>query len=98
VRTKEMRDELNEANKRVTFMKNDVRSAERDLSESEQDKDAMRKSLACNVSKIESLIGSARSMRAHRATMKESINVLRRKKKEREEVYVSFTFVCPVSF
>ena len=96
VRTKEIRDELDEANKRVTYMKTDVRSAERDLSVSEQAKDALRKSLACNVSKIESLIGSARSMRAHRATMKESINVLRRKKKEREEVYVSFIFVCPV--
>jgi hypothetical protein len=76
-----MRDQLNEANKRVTLMKNDVRSAERDLSASEQDKDALRKSLACNVSKIESLIRSARSMGAHRAAMKESINVLRRKKK-----------------
>ena len=91
-----MRDQLNEANKNVTAMKHIVRAAERDLTVCEQDKDSMRKSLACNVSKIESLIGSARSMRAHRATMKESINVLRRKKKEREEVYVSFPFVCPV--
>ena len=81
VRTKVMREQLNEANKRVVLLKNDVRSAERELSASEQDKDALRKSLACNVSKIESLIGSARSMRAHRATMKESINVIRRKKK-----------------
>ncbi len=41
-----MRDQLNEANKSVTSMKNDVRSAERDLSVSERDKDALRKSLS----------------------------------------------------
>ena len=93
-----MRDELDEANKRVTYMKTDVRSAERDLSVSEQAKDALRKSLACNVSKIESLIGSARSMRAHRATMKESINVLRRKKKRAGGGLCPPALVLPVLF
>ena len=87
-----MRDQLDEANKHVTAMKHVVRSAERDLTVSEQDKDSMRKSLACNVSKIERLIGSARTMRAHRATMKEGINAIRRKKIEREEVHVAFFY------
>ena len=84
-----MRDQLNEANKNVTAMKHVVRAAERDLTVCEQDKDSMRKSLACNVSKIERLIVSARTMRAQRETMKKGINASRRKKKKREEVYVA---------
>ncbi len=93
-----MCDQLDEANKNVSAMKNVVRCAERDLNVSEQDKDSLRKSLARNVSKIESLIGSARTMRAHRATMKEGINDIMRKNKERQEVYVPIAFVLPVLF
>ena len=83
-----MRDQLDEANKNVTVLKNVVRVADRDLHVSEQDKENLRKSLASNVGKIESLVGSVRTMRAQRATIKEGINDMRRKNKERQEVYV----------
>jgi hypothetical protein len=76
-----MRNQLDEANKNVSAIKNIVRCAERNLNVSEQDKDSLRKSLARNVGKIESLMVSARTMRAHRATMKEGINDIIRKTK-----------------
>jgi hypothetical protein len=95
VRTRDLRDQLDEANKNVSGMKNVVRSAERDLNVSELEKDSLRKSLASNVSKIESLIGSTRTMRAHRASMKEGINDIRRKNKERQEVYVPLLLSFP---
>jgi hypothetical protein len=95
---KDMRDQLDEAHKNMSAMKNVVRCAERDLDVSEQDKNGLRKSLACNVRKIEGLIGSARTMRAHRTEMKEGISDLKRKNKERQEVYVHLAFGIPVLF
>ncbi len=91
-----MCDQLDEANKNVSAMKNVVRCAERNLNVIEQDKDSLRKSLARNVGKIESLRVSARTMRAHRATMKEGITDIMRKNKERQEVYFSLAFVILV--
>ncbi len=94
----DMRDQLDDAHKNMSAMKNVVRCAERDLDVSEQDKNGLRKSLACNVRKIESLIESARTMRAHRTEMKEGIIDLKRKSKERQEVYVPLAFGLPVLF
>ncbi len=98
MRTRDVRDQLDEANKNVNAMKNVVRTAERDFNVCEHDNDTLRKSLARNVSKIDSLIGSACTMRANRVTMKEGINDIRRKNKERQEVYVPLVLFYPSYF
>ena len=81
-----MREELQEAQRKVTDMENVVRKSERSLAVSRLDQIEMSASLAGNVGKLDRLIKQAKSMRHERADQLVEIIAGRRRQKARLKV------------
>ena len=81
-----MREELQEAQRKVTDMENVVRKSERSLAVSRLDQIEMSASLAGNVGKLDRLLKQAKSMRQERADQLVEIIAGRRRQKARLKV------------
>ncbi len=85
-RASEMWKELTEAKQKLTQMEHVVRTAERNLDVSRLDQSDLSASLACNVGKLERLLGQAKSMRKNRANVQIEIVACRRRQRSRLKV------------
>jgi hypothetical protein len=81
-----MREELQEAQRKVTDMENVVRKSERSLAVSRLDQIEKSASLAGNVGKLDRLLKQAKSMRQERADQLVEIIAGRRRQKARLKV------------
>ncbi len=83
-----MRSELGKAQATVQALQQSVRTAKRDLNVSRMDEQSVNVSLSSSVQKIQNLLDTTWSMRKDRAQMLKGVNDIRRKNKERQEVYL----------
>ena len=81
-----MREELQEAQRKVTDMENVVRKSERSLAVSRLDQIEKSASLAGNVGKLDRLLKQAKSMRQERADQMIEIIAGRQRQKARLKV------------
>ena len=83
-----MRSELGKAQETVQALQQPVCLAEGDLYVSRMDVESVNVTLSSSVQKIQNLLDKTWSLRKDRAEMLKGINDIRRKNKERQEVYV----------
>jgi hypothetical protein len=93
-----MRNELEEANQKLTQMEKLVRKAERSLDVSRLDQSDLSASLAANVGKLDKLLLQTKSLRQQRADQLVDINAGRRRQKFRLQVWSLHGALLPYSY